>query len=259
MTIELIRVEDSEVMGWGEWAWAHAKERPYLAALAAPIAVVAAPFIATSVASVGLATAGAAVTAGAGEMIFGPSAPLPVTTYSVADAEGMIDAHGESLARGVTYMRHPRQSENAVIINSTRFHDYIISEKVAEIIHYMRSETRLKSIDIFIRSSDSKYAVVGGRLKVVPVKVEAGVKQHHARHMNATYGDPSRIAHKREYIWMDDFPEVVAATNKARRGTMSFSQSTDMSFGLSGNAAKIAQFEAGWLSTFVMEVEAAFA
>lgn len=259
MTIEIIQVQEPEAEGWAEWAWNRAKERPYLAALAAPAAVVAAPFIATTAATLTAAAAGGVVIAGASEMIWGPGSQPSVTLYSADEARGIVDAHGKPLARGVTYLRHPKRTESPVIIRSTDFHSFIMSEKVAEIIDYMRAETRLKSLSILIRSSDSKHAVVGGQLQAVPAKVRADLKNEHQRRMILTYEGPSRTPHHRRYVWIDEFPEVVAATRNARRGTMSFSQSTDMSFGLSGEAAKFIKLQAGWLTTFVVEVDAAFA
>ena len=63
----------------------------------------------------------------------------------------------------------------------------------------------------------------------------------------------------RELCGIADIPEVIAATRNARRGTMSFAQSTDMSFGMTGEAGKFLKMQAGWLQTFVIEVNAAFA
>jgi hypothetical protein len=258
VTLEIIQVQKPEAEGWVEWAWNRAKERPYFAALAAPAAVVASPFIATTAASVSVAAAGGVLIAGASEMIWGPGSPPPVTLYSADEAGGIVDAHGEPLAPGLTYLRHPKSSESSVLIRSTDFHDFIMKEKVAEIVHYMRSETRLKSLSILVRSSDSKHVVVGGKLKAVPGTVKADLKNEHERRMSVTYEGRSRPPRQR-YIWIDEFPEVIAATRNARKGTMSFSQSTDMSFGLSGDAAKFMKLQAGWLTTFLVEVDAAFA
>ena len=133
-----------------------------------------------------------------------------------------------------------------------------MSQKIAEIIHYMRAETRLKSLNILIRSSDSKHAVVGGELEKVPAEIKADLSRKNERRMKLTYDEKSRPAHLASYVWLNDFPEVVAATRHARHGTMNFSQSTDMSFGMSGSVAKSANFKAGWLSTFVIEIEATF-
>jgi hypothetical protein len=259
MTVEIIQIQEPEAVGWPEWVWNRAKERPYLAALAAPAAVVAAPFIATTAAAVSAAALGGVAVAGASEMIWGPGSPPPVTYYSAEEAHGLIDAFNQPLKRGVTYFRHPKESESAIIIRSADFHSFIMSEKVAEIIDYMRAETRLKSLSILIRSSDSKHAVMGKQLKVVPVNLRADLKNQHERRMHLTFEAPSRSAHRRKYIWIDEFPEVVAATRNARRGTMSFSQSTDMTFGMSGEVAKFVKLDAGWLTTFVVEVDAAFA
>ena len=257
MTIEIIQVQEPEAEGWTEWAWNRAKERPYLAALVAPAAVVAAPFITTTAAAVGAAAVGGVAIAGASEMIWGPGSPPPVTFYSAEEAQGLLDAYNQTLTRGVTYFRHPKESESAIIIRSADFHSFIMSEKVAEIIDYMRAETRLKSLSILIRSSDSKHAVVGKQL--VPVNLRVDLKNQHERRMHLTYEAPSRSAPRPKYIWIDEFPEVVAATRNAWRGTMSFSQSTDMSFGMSGEVAKFVKLDAGWLKTFVVEVDAAFA
>lgn len=173
MTVEIIQVQEPEAEGWTAWAWNRAKERPYFAALVAPAGVVAAPFIATTIATVGAAAAGGVVIAGASEMILGPGSRPPVTFYSADEAENIIDAYGQRLAPGMTYLRHPKRSESAVIIRSADFHSFIMSEKVAEIINYMRAETKLRSLGILIRSFDSKYAVIGGQLEAVPVKVRA--------------------------------------------------------------------------------------
>ena len=77
--------------------------------------------------------------------------------------------------------------------------------------------------------------------------------------MSATYDERVRTSHLPKYVWINDFPEVIAATRDARHGAVSFAQSTDMSFGMSGAIAKFAKFKADWLSTFVLEVEATFA
>ncbi len=258
MSVEIIRVEEPTQQGWGARALSVAKERPYLAALAAPGLVVAAPFVATTAAAVGGAAAGGVALAAAGELIFGPSAKPPVTLYSIDEAKGLRDVHHQPLMRGLTYMRLPRAGVAENIIRSSEFHAYVMSQKVAEIIHYMRSETRLKALSVLIRSSDRKHIVVGGELEKVSAKAAASREQQHERRMTATYDDRTREKHLENYSWIKDFPEVVAATRNARHGTMSFSQSTDMSFGMSAGVAKFAGFKAGWLSTFVVEVEATF-
>jgi hypothetical protein len=155
-------------------------------------------------------------------------------------------------------MRHPRPTQDSSIIKSTDFHGHIMSQKVAEIIHYMRAETRLRSLSILIRSSDSKHAVVGGELRKIPVNIKADLSKQNERRITLTYDERGRPAHLENYVWLNGFPEVVAATRHARNGTMNFSQSTDMSFGMSGSVAKVANFKAGWLSTFVIEIEATF-
>ncbi len=259
MSVEIIRVEEPEKQGWGEWALTTAKERPYLAALAAPVAVVATPFIATTgVALAGAAVGGAAVAA-ASELAFGPDTKPPITLVSAQDAKDVLDVHGQSLMRGTTYMRLPRAKESSSIIKASEFHPYIMRQKVAEIIHYMRSETRLKALSVLVRSSDRKHIVVGSQLEKVPAKAQAGQERQHESRVVATYDDRVRETHLDDYVWIWDFPEVIAATRNARHGTMSFAQSTDMSFGMSASVARFADFKAGWLSTFVVEVDATFA
>ncbi len=263
MSVEIIRVEEPEAVGWAEWLWEgakhQAKERPYLALPALGAGVVAAPFIPTGAVTVGAAAGIGFLASGVSELVWGPDAAPPVTYLPMEVAQNTTDIHGQSLMRGVTYMRHPRPMQEQSIIKSTDFHNYIISQKVAEIINYLRAETRLKSLSIFIRSSDSKYAVVGGKLEEIPVQMKVDLKNQSERRMTLTYDDRSRIPHLPTYVWLDDFPEVVAATRHARNGTMNFSQSTDMSFGMSGTVAKLAKFSAAWLSTFVLEIEATFA
>ena len=102
------------------------------------------PFIVTNAPTVSGVAVGGAVLAAAGETMFGPDTAPPVTVYSVAGATGMTDVRGQPLVRGVTYLRHPRSSRHPAIIRSAEFHSYIMSQKVAEIVRYMRSETRLK-------------------------------------------------------------------------------------------------------------------
>ena len=259
MSVEIIRIEEPEKQGWGERTLSFARQRPYLAALAAPGLVAAAPFVATTGVALGAAAIGGAAIAAGGELIFSPNSKPPVTLYSVEDAKGMSDVHGQALLRGTTYMRLPRSSMAEKIIRSSEFHSYIMSQKVAEIIHYMRSETHLKALNVLIRSSDRKHVVIGGELERSTAKIQADAGRQHERRMSATYDDRARATHLDDYNWIKDFPEVVAATRNARRGTMSFAQSTDMSFGMSGSVAKFAGFKAGWLSTFVVEVEATFA
>lgn len=266
MSVELIQVEEPQGQSWGDWAadwggWAlaNARKRPYVAVVVAiPAAVVAIPAIVTSTATVGAGILGGAALAVAGEAAFGPEAKPPVTLYSIEHAKNIVDVHGEPLMRYTTYMRLPRQAAERSLIKASDFHNYIMSQKVAEIIAYMRAETRLKSLKILIRSSDRKHAVVGGQLEKVAASGSAEFGRSNQRSMNATYDDRARMPHLSAYAWIHDFPEVIAATRNARRGTMSFAQSTDMSFGMSGSVAKFAKFNAGWLSTFVLEVEATF-
>ncbi|MBB3348386.1 hypothetical protein [Sphingomonas sp. BK069] len=259
MSVEIIQIREGEVEGWGEWALRQAKERPYFAALLAPVAVVATPAIATTGLALGVATASGVAVAAAGEVIFGPGTQPKVTYLSEEEADGIIDAHDQPLVRGVTYLRHPKRSQQSVIVRSAEFHGYIMSQKVAEIIDYMRAETRLEALSILVRSTDSKHAVVGGHLEAISGKVGAELKNQHERRLNLTYASPARQPRRQPYIWIDDFPEVVAATRNARKGTMRFVQSTDMKFGLTGAAADIVNVEAGWLQNFVIEVEARFA
>ena len=114
-------------------------------------------------------------------------------------------------------------------------------------------------LEILIRSSDNKHAVVDGQLQAVPVSARAAFGQQHEPRMKRTWDAPVRLPHLPDYVWIGDFPEVLAATQGASKGTMSFSQLTDMNFGMSGTVARFAGFEAGWLSTFVGEIEATFA
>lgn len=267
MSVEIIQVAEPQGQGWGDWAadwggWARQKatERPYVAAVVAlPAAVVVIPAIVTSAATVGAGIAGGAAVAVVCEAAFGPAAAPPVTLYSIEDAKSIHDVHGQLLMRHTTYMRLPRQAAEKSIIKASDFHTYIMSQKVAEIIAYMRAETRLKTLKILIRSSDRKHAVVGGELEKVSASVTSELERSSQRSMSATYDERARMPHLPHYVWINDFPEVIAATRNARHGTMSFSQATDMSFGLSGSVAKFANFKAGWLSTFVLEVEATFA
>lgn len=267
MSVEIIQVQEPQGQSWGDWAadwggwaWDKAKERPYVAAVVAlPVAVVMLPTIVTSTATVGAGLAGGAAVAVAAEAAFGPDTAPPVTLYSIEDAKSIIDVHGQPLMRHTTYMRLPRQAAEHGIIKASDFHTYIMSQKVAEIIAYMRAETRLKSLRILIRSSDRKHAVVGGELEKVSSSVGSELKRNNQRSMSATYDERTRMPHLPHYVWINDFPEVIAATRNARHGTMSFAQATDMSFGMSGSVAKFANFNAGWLSTFVLEVEATFA
>jgi hypothetical protein len=258
MAVEMIRVEEPPVEeGMADRLWAQAKKRPYLAVLASPLAVIAAP-IATGVVSITAAAAGTTVVVAAANRFFG-TPHLQITRYTVEQAKGIVDSSDEPLALNETYLRHPRARECGVIVRSADFHSFIMSQKVTEIIQYMRSETLLTSLRILIRSADSKHAVVGGQLQAVPASLRGDVSRSNERKINLTYDEPERTNHKPSYVWIRDFPEVVAATLNARRGTMNFSQATDMSFGLSGKAASVANFDAGWLSKFVIEIEASFA
>lgn len=267
MSVEIIQVGEPQGQGWtgwaadwGGWAWDKAKERPYVAAvLAVPATVVAAPLIATTTATVGAGIAGGAVVAAIGEAVFGPHAAPPVTLYSVEKARQILDVHGQPLTRHTTYIRLPRKTAERTIVKASDFHTYVMSQKVAEIIAYMRAETRLKSLKVLIRSSDRKHAVVGGELEKVSASVSTELERRNQHSISATYDERVKMPHLPNYVWISDFPEVIAATRNARNGTMSFSQATDMSFGMSGSVAKFANFKAGWLSTFVLEVEATFA
>lgn len=263
MSVEIIRVEEPENISWPQQildgAKRQAKERPHLAIPILTVGgVVAAPMIATTVGSVALAAAGGLIATSAVELFLGPETPPPVTYLPADLASHTQDIHGQPLRRGITYMRHPRPSEMSRIIKSTDFHSYIMSQQVSEIIHYLRAETHLKSLSILIRSADRTHVVVGGKLEKFPVNIKADARNANERRMTLTCDDENRIEHLLSYVWLNDFPEVVAATRYARRGKMQFSQSTDMSFGMTGNFAKYAKFSAGWLSTFVIEVEASF-
>jgi hypothetical protein len=57
---------------------------------------------------------------------------------------------------------------------------------------------------------------------------------------------------------MDDFPEIKAAAKSARHGKFVATQTWDMSFGISVNAAKLASISADWLSNFQFIVEAEY-
>ena len=181
MSVEIIQLEEPQGHSWAEWAadwggWAFekAKERHYLAAIvAAPAAVVASTAIVTSAATVTAASVGGLAIAGVGEALFAPDAKPPVTLYSIEEAKSIVDVHGQPLMRATTYMRLPRQTSDLSIIKASEFHTYIMSQKVAEIITYMRAETRLKSLKILIRSSDRKHAVVGGELQAIAAGVGA--------------------------------------------------------------------------------------
>lgn len=123
----------------------------------------------------------------------------------------------------------------------------------------MRSELLLESLKILVRTRDSTKAFVGGQLEALTAEAKLQTSKSSQLYVDLKYSSPERQEHRSDYIWIKDFPEVVAATRNAKRGEVSFSQSTDMSFGLSAGAATVASFQTEWLSFFVLEIEASFA
>ena len=261
MSVEIIRVEEPKSDGWGDWLWEQAKDRPYWALpFVAAGGAIAAPFIATTAAVVGGAFVGGSAVVGAVELWRDSGdKPPPVTVYTSQQALTIFDVNGTPLQRGTTYLRHPKRSEHEVIVRSPDFHNFIMSQKVSEVIDYMRSELLLESLKVLVRTRDNSKAFVSGQLEAITPEAKLNTEKSSQLYVDLKYSNPERQAHRPGYVWINDFPEVVAATRNAKRGTVSFSQSTDMSFGLSAGAAAVASFQTDWLSSFVLEIEASFA
>lgn len=231
------------------------ESRPHLALLAAPAVFISAP-VSGIVAAAATALAATGALEARHRMLRREDG---ITAIPFLDAVDLYDVAGAPLKPGRVYARHPKATKADRLIVAKDLHAFIVREQIAEIVQYMRSRLHLSSLKVSVSSSQSGRFFAGGTLKAVPFSARISGKKEEAYAVEWSSHRPVRMAHDGPLIWIDDFPEIKAAAEKARHGRMKVSQSADLTFDIEAQAAKVAKIDSGWLSTFEFVVEAEFA
>lgn len=144
------------------------------------------------------------------------------------------------------YIRHPKLAKRNILIEAKGFHDYIETEHREEVIHYILSHCKAKSIQID-RVEASSFSALGS----VPVKGLNWEGNADARNIRGSYykceaaKGLGREKARDEYYWLDkDF--MLSINNMKKKGTvLETKMETDFTFGLKGGEAKTLGLEAG--------------
>ena len=152
------------------------------------------------------------------------------------------DPRGYELTPNVYYIRHPLSARTNWLVPAPDFHGFIVREQVAEIVSYIRANTRAKVIDFQIRSGSNFDLIAGGKHPEIPIKLEgkAEFKKHSEYHIRIEADAPLKPSEKRkQFYWIESLPDVVAAVDKFSGGKFSITVESDVSFGM---AAKVAEY-----------------
>jgi hypothetical protein len=231
------------------------RERPYVAAAAAPIALVGAgPLV------LGSATAAAVAFIAGGEWRHQRRSNTGIVIIDPAEAARFRALGGDVLREGPVYARHPKPSKRDLLIPAKRFHQHIVNEQIADLVTYLRSTVHVSVLEIRIRSEKGVTVGSNGILKSIPLTARLTGKASDETAFSQSFNRPSRLtAPLADGDWLADFPHIVAAAEKARHGFMRLAQTFDFSFDLEIGTAKVAGIKADWLSTYTFEVYAEFA
>lgn len=167
-----------------------------------------------------------------------------------------VDIDGDILQTGVVYAQHPLLPE--VYIRSDQMHAYILNEQRSHIIRYFRSAVALReiSIEIISQKSGNYYAAGGWK---IGGSGEKKLSEEQRRWFSASYKNPKKESFDEDKTlhWMPYFDEIVAATKGVDGGRIETITTLDMSFGVTAEAAKVANINANWLShqSFVIRAE----
>jgi len=252
MQSRLVRVVDDEAeSGWGDWAasLAHKNFKYSVLGLIKPSAVPSAEKI-KEVGGVAYDAAEKLVN------MLCKSKGSEIENIPLSKSVILKDVDGHVLEKGSVYAGHPL---NGSLMKASALHSFILKEQRAQIIRYFRSAVALKSLTIEIISQNSGEFYMGGGWKAINGKAEKEEKVEQRHWFAVSYSDPQKESEgeARDLFWMPYFDELVAATQDSRGGSIETTTSLNTAFGISAEAAKIANINSNWISqqSFLVKAE----
>lgn len=180
-----------------------------------------------------------------------------IESLTVSHASALKDVEGQTLNIGAVYGEHPLIGNSYIKADS--LHAHVVREQRSQIIRYFRSAVALKSLTIEIVCSKSGKRYAGGGWKMITAGAGTEGEEEQRRWFTAMYSDPRREpqSDNDNLFWMPYFDEIVAATKNASGGMIETVTSLNTSFGISADAARIANIDGNWISqqSFLVRAE----
>ena len=145
------------------------------------------------------------------------------------------------------YIRHPKKSKTDCLIPSASFHKYVVREQIADIVSYVRSNLRVKEMQISVSRGNSGKVGLNGVVDGLPLEGEATIEFGDKYSASIKCKRPLKASEKKSnYIWIQEFPHLVASVDNAESGVFEINEEFDLSFGLAAKAAKSIGASASW-------------
>ncbi|WP_242416493.1 hypothetical protein [Sphingomonas panni] len=248
MQVELIRFEKPEEKHWASAPFRWVMDNPGKSLLAAPV-MLAGPAI---VGVAGLVTAATALGGYAKSWWDG------VDEVDVLPPEGRADL--EEMAGQKLKLNVPYAVVRALdlVVEADRLQSVMVRRELAELLTYLRGELHLTSFKAYVRQANGGKVFVGGMLRgESEIAGFAGSSRETALAWSTE--TPSVPEGSARSVFVDQYPDVVAAARAARNGSFEASQLRSFDFGISAKAAKQAGIDAAWLSQYEIRIEASYA
>ncbi len=154
------------------------------------------------------------------------------------------DPRGNDLVPDVYYVRHPKKLRTNWLIPAHDFHAFVVREQMGEIVSFLRAELPVKRIELGISEGASLEASANGEVPTqggpIPVEGSAKASAKTSAKLIVEARKPLKPSEKRrEYAWIEDFPNVQAAVDGFEDGSLSFEERSDVSFGVSAKIADV--------------------
>lgn len=206
-------------------------------------------------------SAGATVAVAASGVLrlFSKNGAEQIEALNQSQVADMIDAEGSQLSIGTIYAVHPLV--RGTMLKADTLHSYIIKEQRAQIIRYFRTAVALKSLTIEVLCQNSGKYYAGGGWKIATVGGGKSEESEQRHWFTATYSTPRKEEGKDTdaLFWMPYFDEIIAATKDASGGSIESITTLNTSFGISAEAASLANIDANWISNQSFLIKAEYA
>lgn len=151
----------------------------------------------------------------------------------------------------IYYIRHPKKIRTDILIPASEFHSYIIREQLADIISYIRANLKITALDIEITRKNGVSVSTNGVFDGIQLEGKATLKKSSSNKVTIQCEQPLKVSEKKQnYIWMDEFPHIIAMIDEANEGTFTVSESYDLSFGLGLDLAERIGVNLEWSGNF---------
>lgn len=153
------------------------------------------------------------------------------------------------------YIRHPKKSRERMLIEADKFHEYIYREQLSEIISFLRSELNIKHLKIEIIEGNSFSSYINVPIEEIPVEGKASINLHNSKIIEIKCEEGLKRSEKRtEYIWLQDFQELLSVVDNFEKGTFKNIITIDNSFGITGKIASLAGIGTAWIKKSKFEI-----